>query len=175
MKQAADDAASIGKIPLLCWKRNRKGWIAVLPDRYVFSKNIVFTNYYSVYREWVVCYLDALLKIDQPTFWFDSIGDGDATPSILEQFEKSCTKGEGNIVCPGCKVELGQFASWDYVYDMIMSNKCPICDCDLDEKRGARDWCDLCKSPCEERIELVKQWDYENHLCDEADARRKYG
>ena len=61
LKQAADDAASIEKIPFLCWKRHRKGWIAVLPERYVFSKAIVFTNYYSVYREWVVCSLDALL------------------------------------------------------------------------------------------------------------------
>ena len=49
LKQVADDAASIGKIPLLCWKRHRKGWIAVLPERFVFSWSIVFTNYYSVY------------------------------------------------------------------------------------------------------------------------------
>jgi len=73
LKQTADDADSIGKIPLLCWKRHRKGWIAVLPERFVFGKTIVFTNYYSVYREWVVCYLDALLEIDQPEFWFDNI------------------------------------------------------------------------------------------------------
>jgi len=72
LKQAADDAISIGKIPLLCWKRYRKGWIVVLPERYVFSKSVVFTNYYSVYREWMVCYLDALLEIDQPEFWFDT-------------------------------------------------------------------------------------------------------
>jgi hypothetical protein len=73
LTQTANDAASIGKIPLLCWKRNRKGWIAVLPERYVFSKSIVFTNYYSVYRNCVICYLDALLDIDQPEFWFDNI------------------------------------------------------------------------------------------------------
>jgi len=72
LKQVANDAGSIGKIPLLCWKRYRKGWIVVLPERFVFSKSIVFTNYYSVYREWVVCYLDALLEIDQPEFWFDT-------------------------------------------------------------------------------------------------------
>ena len=73
LQQAADDAESIGAIPLLCWKRHRKGWIAVLPERFVFGKSIVFTNYYSIYREWVVCYLDALLEIDQPDFWFDNI------------------------------------------------------------------------------------------------------
>ena len=72
LKQAADDAAGIGKLPMLCWKRYRKGWITVLPERDVFSKSVVFTNYYSVYREWVVCYLDALLEIDQPEFWFDT-------------------------------------------------------------------------------------------------------
>ena len=64
LTQAADDAASIEKIPLLCWKRNRKGWLAVLPERSVFGKTIVFTHYYSVYREWIVCYLDTLLEID---------------------------------------------------------------------------------------------------------------
>jgi hypothetical protein len=73
LKQAAEDAASIEKIPLLCWKRNRKGWLAILPERDVFSKCVVFTNYYSVYREWVVCDLDALLEIDQTDFWFDNI------------------------------------------------------------------------------------------------------
>jgi len=73
LTQVADDAASIGKIPLLCWKRHRKGWIAVLPERFVFSWSIVFTNYYSVYREWIVCYLDALLEIEQPDFWFNNI------------------------------------------------------------------------------------------------------
>jgi len=97
------------------------------------------------------------------------------TSTILKQFEKSCANGEGDIVCGRCGVELGQFASWGYVYDKIESNKCPICDCDLDDERGERDWCDLCKPPCEERIDLEKRWNYETHLCDEADARRKYG
>ena len=78
LQQAADDAESIGAIPLLCWKRHRKGWIAVLPECFVFGKSIVFTNYYSIYREWVVCYLDALLEIDQPDFWFDNIEGVDA-------------------------------------------------------------------------------------------------
>jgi len=175
LKQAADDAASIEKIPLLCWKRNRKGWRAVLPERFVFGKTIVFTNYYSVYREWVVCYLDSLLEIEQPDFWFDGIENDDAMPSILEQFEQSCTNGEGDIVCPRCRVELGQFSTWEYVYGMIESGKCPMCDCNLDKGRGTKDWCDLCKTPCEERMGLEKQWDYETHLCHEADARRKYG
>ena len=72
LKQAADDAVSIRKIPLLCWKRLRKGWITVLPEHYVFGKSVVFANYYSVYREWLVCSLDALLEIDDPRFWFDT-------------------------------------------------------------------------------------------------------
>ena len=97
------------------------------------------------------------------------------TSTILEQFEASCAKGEGDIICPRCNVELGQFATWEYVYDLIASGKCPICDCDLDEGRGMKDWCDLCKTPCEERMGLEKQWGYETHLCHEADARRKYG
>ena len=77
LKQTKEDAESIGKVPMLCWKRNRKGWIVVLPERYVFSKSIVFANYYSVYREWVVCYLDALLEINQPDFWFNDTEEVD--------------------------------------------------------------------------------------------------
>jgi len=175
LQQAANDAASIGKIPLLCWKRNRKGWIAVLPERFVFGKTVVFTNYYSVYREWVVCYLDALLEIDQSDFWFDTTEAIKSTPSILEQFEKSCSTGEGDIVCPRCKVEIGKFALCGDAYDVISQGLCPICDCDLDEGCGKQEWCEWCKSPCKERIALAQQWDYENHLCDDGDARRKYG
>jgi Holliday junction resolvase len=73
LTQVTEDANSIGKIPLLCWKRNRKGWIAALPEKDVFGKTIVFTNYYSVYREWLVCYLDALLETEQLDFWRETI------------------------------------------------------------------------------------------------------
>jgi hypothetical protein len=175
LQQAADDANSIKKVPMLCWKRNRKGWLAILPERYVFGKTIVFTNYYSVYREWVVCYLDALLETEQPDFWFDNIDEGVVTPSILEQFERSCTTGKGDIVCPRCRVEIGKFAASDDAYDLVSQGLCPICECNLDEGRGEQEWCEFCKVPCEDRIELDKQWDHEWHLCDEADARRKYG
>jgi hypothetical protein len=72
LSQARMDAAFIRKLPMCCWKRNRKGWMAVVPERYVFRQRIVFTNYYSVYREWLVCSLDALLAIDDPGFWFDT-------------------------------------------------------------------------------------------------------
>jgi len=97
------------------------------------------------------------------------------TSTILEQFEKSCSTGEGDIVCPRCKVEIGKFALCGDAYDVISQGLCPICDCNLDEGCGEQEWCEWCKTPCKERIALTQQWDYENHLCNEADARRKYG
>jgi hypothetical protein len=95
--------------------------------------------------------------------------------TILEQFETVCDHGKGDIVCPLCGVNIGQFSTWDYAYDKIASGKCPICDCTLDEGCGEQEWCELCKVPCAERIELDKQWDHVRHLCNEADTRRKYG
>ena len=74
LDQAASDAASIGKLPLLCWKRNRKGWIAAVPIR-SFSIRLDKTfrpDYCSLYRDWVICRLDALLVMDTEELWFDT-------------------------------------------------------------------------------------------------------
>ena len=68
--QAKDDAESIGKIPLLCWKRNRKGWIAAVP-LYAFTKSVTpYPLYFSMYRSWVIVKLETLLSIKNGLFWF---------------------------------------------------------------------------------------------------------
>jgi Holliday junction resolvase len=72
LKQAADDADSIGKVPMLCWKRNRKGWIVAVPSRQAFGRTGEVPQYRSVYRVWIVCRLDALLNVNKgnDVFWF---------------------------------------------------------------------------------------------------------
>jgi len=76
LKQATCDADSISKIPMLCWKRHRKGWIVAIPSKTL--KNGVLPLHYTSYgfgvlhRGWIVCRLDALLEAnDDRHFWFD--------------------------------------------------------------------------------------------------------
>jgi len=71
LTQVSDDADSVGKIPMLCWKRNRKGWIvAFLPNDSL--EQYYYPIYYSYYRGWMVCRLDELLGCitDNDKFWF---------------------------------------------------------------------------------------------------------
>lgn len=69
LAQAKHDAESIGKQPMLCWKRNRKGWIAaVRVDAFEHCK---YPEYFAGYRLWVVCRLERLLGIQDEHFWFD--------------------------------------------------------------------------------------------------------
>ena len=70
LAQAKDDAESINKTPLLCWKRNRKGWIATVP-LYAFAKTgTPYPLYFVMYRSWVIAKLDVLLWVKEPRFWF---------------------------------------------------------------------------------------------------------
>jgi len=79
LRQATDDAQSIGKIPMLCWKQYRKGWIVAVPARCAFKDCGRFPHYYIRYGHdtvrwkwgWIVCRLDALLETNQEReFWF---------------------------------------------------------------------------------------------------------
>jgi uncharacterized protein YggU (UPF0235/DUF167 family) len=70
LHQAEADAKSIGKLPLLCWKRNRKAWIAAVPSRAFMFTGAILPTYHSRYRDWLVCNLEALLAVKSPRFWF---------------------------------------------------------------------------------------------------------
>jgi len=80
LRQAMDDSQSIGKIPMLCWKQYRKGWIVAVPARGAFKDCGSFPHYYIRYGHdieqwkwgWIVCRLDALLETNKEReFWFD--------------------------------------------------------------------------------------------------------
>ena len=70
LEQAKADAESIGKDPMLCWKRNRKGWIVAVPSQAFRFTVAELPAYYSCYRDWLVCNLDTLLAVQSPCFWF---------------------------------------------------------------------------------------------------------
>ena len=68
--QATADAERIDKIPLLCWKQHRKGWIAAVP-LYAFAKSMTpYPLYFSMYRSWVIVKLDTLLAVKNGLFWY---------------------------------------------------------------------------------------------------------
>ena len=72
LRQASDDAASIDKLPMLCWKRNRRGWLAFVPKRAFWSYGELPLHY--VRRgDWLICKLDALLEIKDRHFWFSDL------------------------------------------------------------------------------------------------------
>jgi hypothetical protein len=73
VKQAEDDAVSIGKIPMLCWKRNRKGWIVAVPTRQTFLLCGNVPVYRSIYRTYLICRLDSLFNANSGNgdFWFE--------------------------------------------------------------------------------------------------------
>jgi hypothetical protein len=68
--QADSDAKSIDKLPMLCWKRNRKGWIAAVPARAFRFTGTEIPAYCSRYRDWLVCKLETLLEAKSSCFWF---------------------------------------------------------------------------------------------------------
>jgi hypothetical protein len=70
LAQADADAKRVGKMPMLCWKRNRKGWIAVVPSQAFRLTFVGLPMYCSQYRDWMVINLEALLAMKNPSFWF---------------------------------------------------------------------------------------------------------
>jgi hypothetical protein len=81
LHQAEVDAKSIGKIPMLCWKRNRKGWIVAVPSQAFRFTGAIPPKDHSRYRDWLVCSLEALLATNSPCFWF-------TLASVLDEEEK---------------------------------------------------------------------------------------
>jgi hypothetical protein len=71
LHQATDDAKSIGKLPLLCWKRNRKGWIAALPANVFANSSTAYPLYCVLYRCWAIVKLESLLHIMGARFWYE--------------------------------------------------------------------------------------------------------
>ena len=66
IEQVSRDAEYCGRKPIICWKRNRKPWLA-----FVREDDLLFARFeYKVhYREWVMVNLDDLLNGPR-SYWF---------------------------------------------------------------------------------------------------------
>jgi hypothetical protein len=95
--------------------------------------------------------------------------------SIAEQFDISCEVGEGDIICPDCGVEIGQFYHWIQAANHIEHDRCPICHCNAhgEDCDGTYEWCEHCTLPCEGRRELKTQLAYERHVDFEIKAAKE--
>ena len=181
LTQATNDASSISKIPMLCWKRHRKGWIVAIPSK--AFKNAALPPHYASYGfgvwqwDWIVCRLDTLLETNKERhFWFDEMSDVTQGLTILEQFDICCANGEGDIICPGCGVDIGQFYHWIKAANHIEHNRCPICHCDAygEDCDGTDEWCEHCTRPCEGREKLEEQREYDAHIDQQIKAMKEW-
>lgn len=68
MQQVTDDSKRCGRKPMVCWKRNRKPWLAFL-----LTKDITGYEFeYSIkYKEWTGIALEVLLKLNDSFFYED--------------------------------------------------------------------------------------------------------
>jgi len=67
--QSEGDAASCGRKPLVCWKRNRRPWIAAVRSCDLGDLEQSFSSKLD-YNGWVLVGLEKLLAITDRSFWF---------------------------------------------------------------------------------------------------------
>lgn len=70
IEQSSRDAGYCGRKPMICWKRSRKPWLAMilLSDLSPYDESIFL--YRIHYREWIMLPLEDLLKFTNKKFWF---------------------------------------------------------------------------------------------------------
>lgn len=70
--QVSGDAEYTGRKPIICWKRNRKPWLACIREEDLpglgFERKFPYRLYY---REWIMVSLEKLLELTDRTFWFE--------------------------------------------------------------------------------------------------------
>jgi Holliday junction resolvase len=67
LKQAEEEKRNSGRNPMLCWKKDRKGWLAFMHTNEM-PKDVDF-EYQLKYREWTGVSLELLLKKTPDSFW----------------------------------------------------------------------------------------------------------
>jgi hypothetical protein len=65
LDQVTKDAERCGRKPMLCWKRDRKPWLAFVPSKELEGHSF---KYRLVYKEWSAVALKTLLEL--PNQWF---------------------------------------------------------------------------------------------------------
>lgn len=73
IEQVSRDAEYTGRKPILCWKRNRKPWLAAVKSCDLICDNIETTFPCRLqYNNWIVIPLESLLNATQRSFWFEA-------------------------------------------------------------------------------------------------------
>lgn len=72
IEQVTRDAEYCGRKPIICWKRNRKPWLAMVKrdDQELDSIPAEVFEYHIIYRDWIMVRLDLLLQFSSRDFWF---------------------------------------------------------------------------------------------------------
>ena len=68
--QVTHDAGECKRLPMICWKRNRKPWLIMLRQEDLGSVNIDKFPYRLYYRNWVMITLEEFLQKTEKSFWF---------------------------------------------------------------------------------------------------------
>lgn len=66
VKQSIKESKDCNRLPLICWKRKRKSWVALLPSEYL--KKYKFKTY-LIYKDWMCVDLNSLLELDRKFFF----------------------------------------------------------------------------------------------------------
>lgn len=67
---AERDSELSGRTPIICWKRNRKPWLAFVRAKDIKSKDTNKFDYYIRYRDWRIFQLKDMLDYYPEEFWF---------------------------------------------------------------------------------------------------------
>lgn len=68
IEQSTHDANECGRKPIICWKRNRKPWLAMIRKQELDPVDKF--QYYLLYRDWFIISLEELLNSTERSFWF---------------------------------------------------------------------------------------------------------
>lgn len=70
IEQCSRDSDYCGRKPLICWKRNRKPWTAMLRIQDLHPYNEAIFQYRFHYRDWIIIPLELLVSCTDKGFWF---------------------------------------------------------------------------------------------------------
>jgi len=73
IEQSGNDSEECGRKPMICWKRNRRPWLAMLRanDLYVIENDFPIR---ITYKGWTIICLEDLLEKTAKSFWFKESG-----------------------------------------------------------------------------------------------------
>lgn len=69
IEQSSKDAGACHRKPIICWKRNRREWLAMV--RQDDMVNLDKFPYHFHYRDWIMVSLEKLLENTEKSFWFE--------------------------------------------------------------------------------------------------------